>query len=62
MDLAHVAFIVTTIGTAVGMTWALRSKLSDIEVALRERDVRSDSRHANHEVRITNLEDWKKRR
>lgn len=53
----------------VGATWALRSKLGDIEVALGAHVARDDERHADlkaqvekHDDRIVKLEDYRGRR
>jgi len=45
--------------TAIGATWVLRSKLSDIEKALVGHVERDDERHKNHNERIVSLEEWR---
>lgn len=47
--------------TIIGATWALRSKLSDIETVLVGHVERDDERHKDHSSRIVRLEDWKDR-
>jgi hypothetical protein len=47
--------------TVVGATWALRSKLSDIEKALEGHVKRDDEQHEDHDARIVSLEEWRNR-
>lgn len=42
--------------TIVGATWALRTKLSDIEVALRGHVAEDKATFASHDARIIKLE------
>lgn len=58
LDLIKVAAAAMT--TAVGCTWVLRSKLSSIESKLvrnLERTDHHEARIANHDARLTKLED-----
>jgi hypothetical protein len=48
--------------TAIGATWVLRSKLSDIEKALVGHVERDDERHKGLDGRIVSLEDWRNNR
>lgn len=48
--------------TAGGATWALRTKLSDIELAIRGHIVEDKANHEAHEARIIQLEGRKARK
>lgn len=57
MDPLHIiGAVFSLVAVAVGATWALRTKLSDIEVALRGHVEQDEERHGNHEGRIVKLE------
>jgi hypothetical protein len=45
------------LGAVVAATWLLRSKLSDIEVALRAHVVATEHELSDHRARIITLED-----
>lgn len=47
--------------TAIGATWVLRSKLSNIENLLAGHVERVDERHRAHDQRIVSLEAWRNR-
>lgn len=59
MDPLHVfGGILAIVGTTVGATWVLRSKLGDIELAIRGQGLRVD----NIEARVIKLEAHRERR
>lgn len=63
MEPLHVVFAVAgTVGAVAGATWALRTKLSDIEVALRGHVEEDRAVQKNHETRIISLEKRRQRR
>lgn len=54
--------IVTIVLAALGATWALRSKLSDIESKLDGHVTRTDGKHAELEKRVVSLEEYRNAR
>jgi hypothetical protein len=52
----NIELLVTILVTVGGATWALRSKLSDIESAIREHVAADEHVHTNQEARIIKLE------
>lgn len=59
MDWQHILEIVVPV---IGATWVLRSKLGDIELALRGHVAQDDERHSNLKERVLKLEDYRGRR
>lgn len=54
--------VLSIIATVVGATWVLRSKLSDIETALKAHVAQDDQRHEDLKARVVKLEDYRGRR
>lgn len=60
--LTVIGAMVSLITVAAGATWALRSKLSDIELAIRGHVDADEKTHAGQEARIIELEKYRDRR
>jgi hypothetical protein len=56
MTLELFALIVTCAGSAIGATWLLRSKLSDIETAIRGHVEADEQYHKATDARVIKLE------
>lgn len=54
--LALIGLGASVVVTAVGATWALRAKLSDIEVAIKGHIEKDEETHRAQEARIIKLE------
>jgi hypothetical protein len=54
--LAMLATAGAVIGAVVGATWALRTKLGDIEIAIRGHIIEDKAVQGDHEKRIVKLE------
>lgn len=50
------SLILAIVGSAVGATWAIRSKLTDIEVAFARHSAEDEQKHAAMNARILRLE------
>lgn len=62
MDGLHLFIsLVTFAGVVAGATWALRTKLSDIEVALKGHVTQDEEVHKDQGARILKLEGRRKR-
>lgn len=61
MELTPILGLLGACATVVGATWALRSKLSDIEMAIQGHIKTDAEQHKNHDTRIASLEDWRNR-
>lgn len=58
----HIPFIFTVVTSAIATTWALRSKLSDIESVLKVHVESDEKKHKEMEGKIIRLESRRGRR
>lgn len=59
MSTEMIGLILTILVTAVGATWALRTKLSDIERALTEHVASDTARFAAQDAKIIEMKGWR---
>lgn len=57
----NLGLIVTIAAAAIGATWALRTKLGDIEVAMAKHVEEDTQIHKSHEARVIKLEQRRRR-
>ncbi len=62
MTLETMGLILTCVGSAMGATWLLRSKLSDIEAAIKGHVEADEQHHKSMEARVIKLEGRRGRR